>query len=196
MIFLGLCSNLHAQTPDADLARRLVIAARAQVGVTTRYDGSYQRLDYPGGDVAIETGVCTDVVIRTLRAVGIDLQRAVYEDRKAYPQRYVINGKVSRPDRSIDHRRVPNQQIWFRHHAQTLALDADYQAGDIVSWKLPGNLDHTGIVSDRRVAGRPLILHNIGRGAQEEDVLNAWPITGHYRLPPSLAVAPAVANVD
>ena len=196
MVIAALCTNLHAQTPDADLVSKLVTAARAQVGVTTTYNGSYQRLDYPGGDVAIHTGVCTDVVIRTLRAVGIDLQRAVYEDRKAFPQRYVINGKSSPRDRNIDHRRVPNQQIWFRHHAQTVALDADYQAGDIVTWKLPGNLDHTGVVSDRRVAGRPLILHNIGRGAQEEDVLNAWPITGHFRLRASLTVARAVANGD
>jgi len=162
-------------------AQRVVAAARAQVGVTLRYDGSYRRLAYPDGDVPMDTGVCTDVVVRALRNVGIDLQRAIFADRTAHRARYARTPI----DRNIDHRRVPNLRIWFSHHAVSMAPDDPahvYAAGDIVSWKLPGNLDHIGIVSDRRIGARPLILHNIGRGTREEDVLLAWTITGHYRL--------------
>lgn len=170
-----------AAEPSA--AQRLVVAARGQVGVTVGYDGSYRRLSYPNGDVPMATGVCTDVVIRAMRGIGVDLQREVHEDRKRHPERYVK--RASRIDRNIDHRRVPNLRVWFASHAEALSPSADatdFKPGDIVSWKLPGGLDHIGIVSDRRVAARPLILHNISRGTQEEDVLFAWTMTGHYRL--------------
>jgi uncharacterized protein len=169
--------------PELSRAQRVVDAARSQIGVTTSYDGSYSRLDYPNGDVPIETGVCTDVVIRALRSIGIDLQRQVYEDRKRHPGRYAKRNR--RIDRNIDHRRVPNLQIWFAHHAEVLAPSTDvkdFKPGDIVSWKLHGGPDHIGIVSDRRLAARPLVLHNISRGTQEENLLFAWTITGHYRL--------------
>ena len=170
---------------DGDAAR-VVAAARAQVGVTLGYDGSYRRLDYPMGDVPIETGVCTDVVVRALRAIGIDLQREVAEDRRRHPEPYVRHGRSPHGDHNIDHRRVPNLRVWFARHAESLPLAASpaaaFLAGDIVTWKLPGNLDHIGIVSDRSTRGRPLVLHNIGRGTLEEDVLTAWPIDGHYRL--------------
>jgi uncharacterized protein len=185
-IFSGLAMLLSAQLfaePGIPLAQRLVDAARAQIGVTVGYDGSYRRLDYPNGDVPIETGVCTDVVIRALRSIGIDLQRQVHEDRRRHPERYA--GRDRLIDRSIDHRRVPNLKIWFTHHAEVLTASTDvkdYRPGDIVSWKLPGGLDHIGIVSDHRIAARPLVLHNISRGTREEDVLFAWTITGHYRL--------------
>ncbi len=178
-----LLSALASAEPELSTAQRVVNAARSQIGVTTRYDGSYRRLGYPNGDVPIETGVCTDVLIRALRSVDIDLQRQVHEDRKRHPERYAKRDR--RIDRNIDHRRVPNLQIWFAHHAEVLALSTDvkdFKPGDIVSWKLPGGLDHIGIVSDRRFAARPLVLHNISGGTQEEDVLLAWKITGHYRL--------------
>lgn len=181
--FWFLSGALAATAPDA--AIRIVEAARAQIGVTIQYDGSYRRIAYPNGDVPIQTGVCTDVVIRALRVTGIDLQRAVHEDRLQHPERYPKRWRERRADRNIDHRRVPNLQAWLGQHAQSLAVTGDlatFEPGDIVSWKLPGNLDHIGIVSDRRQGARPLILHNIGRGTQEEDVLLAWTITGHYRL--------------
>ncbi len=172
----------HAAADD------LVAAARAQIGVTTIYDGRYARLDYPGGDVPIERGVCTDVIIRAFRATGLDLQVAVHEDMlrafSAYPRLWGL----SAPDRNIDHRRVPNLETWLTRHAERIAVSSDsanFRAGDIVSWRLPNGLPHIGLVSDRRSdAGVPLVIHNIGAGTQEEDVLFAWPVSGHWRLVP------------
>lgn len=165
-------------------ASALVQAARAQIGVTTGYDGGYRRLAYPGGDVPVDTGVCSDVLIRAYRKLGVDLQVSVHEDMRrawsAYPKLWGLRG----PDRNIDHRRVPNLETYFRRQGEDLGPSqsaAAYRAGDIVSWRLPGGLPHIGIVSDRLTQGRPWVIHNIGAGAREEDVLFAWPVTGHYR---------------
>lgn len=186
-----LLSGIAAQAEVESAAQRLVDAARGQVGVTLGYDGSYRRLDYPGGDVPIETGVCTDVVVRALRALGFDLQVAVHEDMHAHFARYPQHWGLRRPDRNIDHRRVPNLETWLRRQGAALGASddpADYQPGDIVSWRLPGGLPHIGIVSDRHVDGRPLILHNIGAGTREEDILFAYPIEGRFRwLPTAVA---------
>lgn len=166
---------------------RLTAAARDQVGVTLTYDPAYVALEFPGGDIPRDRGVCTDVVIRALRdAWGIDLQLAVHRDMTAnfaaYPALWGLEG----PDRNIDHRRVPNLQTLFARIGAEVPLEegpAPYLPGDIITWKLPGNLDHMGIVSDLRTeAGVPLILHNIGAGAKEEDILFAYPMTGHYRI--------------
>lgn len=166
---------------------RLTSAAREQVGVTVTYDPAYVTLDFPGGDIPRDRGVCTDVVIRALRdGWGIDLQLAVNRDMKGNFAAYPPLWGLSRPDRNIDHRRVPNLQTLFARIGAELPLDdgpTPFLPGDIVTWTLPGNLAHIGIVSDRRTqAGTPLILHNIGRGAQEEDILFSYPITGHYRI--------------
>ncbi|MEO6103590.1 MAG: DUF1287 domain-containing protein [Pseudoxanthomonas sp.] len=175
---------------DASPSPVLVAAARRQIGVTRVYDPAYLEIPYPGGDVPADRGVCTDVVVRALRVDGLDLQQAIHEDMRAhfneYPQTWGLNG----PDRSIDHRRVPNQMRWFERQGWSQALSAsrsDYPPGDIVAWKLSGSgLLHVGIVSDRKGRdGTPLILHNIGRGTQEEDLLFAHTIIGHYR--PDLA---------
>lgn len=173
----------------------LLSAAHAQVGVTTRYDPAYVRLSYPGGDVPVDRGVCTDVVIRAYRALGIDLQQRVHEDMRAHFDDYPKLWGLARPDRNIDHRRVPNLAVFLARRGAALPVTReamDYRPGDLVTWMLPGNLPHIGLVSDRRVAGdpapalaaRPLIVHNVGAGAQVEDVLFAWPITGHYRYLP------------
>ena len=166
---------------------RLTEAARDQVGVTVTYDPAYVTLDFPGGDIPRDRGVCTDVVIRALRdGWGIDLQLVVNRDMKADFAAYPGLWGLSKTDRNIDHRRVPNLQTLLARVGAEVPLEdgpAPYLPGDIVTWKLPGNLDHIGIVSDRRSGdGTPLILHNIGRGAQEEDILFAYPITGHYRI--------------
>ena len=166
---------------------RLTAAAREQIGVTLTYDPAYVQLDFPGGDIPRDRGVCTDVVIRALRdGWGVDLQLAVNRDMKADFSAYPSLWGLTRTDRNIDHRRVPNLQTLFARIGAKLPLEegpAPYLPGDIVSWKLPGNLDHIGIVSDRRTKdGTPLILHNIGGGAQEEDILFAYPMTGHYRI--------------
>jgi uncharacterized protein YijF (DUF1287 family) len=166
---------------------RLTEAARDQVGVTVTYDPAYASLDFPGGDIPRERGVCTDVVIRALRdGWGIDLQLAVNRDMKADFSAYPALWGLTTTDRNIDHRRVPNLRTLFARIGAELPLDdgpTPYLPGDIVTWTLPGNLDHIGIVSDRLTRdGTPLILHNIGSGAREEDILFAYPMTGHYRI--------------
>jgi uncharacterized protein YijF (DUF1287 family) len=166
---------------------RLTEAARDQVGVTVTYDPAYASLDFPGGDIPRERGVCTDVVIRALRdGWGIDLQLAVNRDMKADFSAYPALWGLTTTDRNIDHRRVPNLRTLFARIGAELPLDdgpTPYLPGDIVTWTLPGNLDHIGIVSDRLTQdGTPLILHNIGAGAREEDILFAYPMTGHYRI--------------
>lgn len=172
--------------PASPRAMQLIAAARRQIGVTVTYDPAYLRLAYPGGDVPRGRGVCTDVVVRAYRdAFGIDLQREVHEDMArafaTYPRRWGL----SRPDRNIDHRRVPNlEKFWVRKEAR-LALSIDraaWQPGDLFTSLVGGSLPHTGIVSDKVAAnGHPLVIHNIGSGAQEEDVLFAHRLTGHFR---------------
>lgn len=165
---------------------RLVEAARTQVGVTLGYDPAYRRIAYPGGDVPLATGVCTDVVIRALRAQGLDLQQRVYEDMRRHFSAYPRHWGLKRPDPNIDHRRVPNLMTWFDRQGLSLKVGqaaADYQPGDIVTWDLGRGLQHIGIISDRRSReGTPLALHNIGQGTREEDILFRWPILGHYRF--------------
>ena len=165
---------------------RLVEAARERTTHRVTYDGSYRRIDYPGGDVPDEIGVCTDVVIRSYRALGIDLQQLVHEDMRAYFSKYPANWGLRGTDRNIDHRRVPNLRRFFERHGRSLPVSdepADYRPGDLVTWMLPRNLPHIGIVVDRRSADdvRPLIVHNIGGGPRAEDMLFDFPITGHYR---------------
>lgn len=181
---LALPSLLRAETGAAD---RLVAAARKQVGVTLTYDAAYSRLDYPGGDVPLERGVCTDVLVRAYRdGLGIDLQVLVHEDMRRAFSAYPALWGLKKTDRNIDHRRVPNLQAFFKRAGAALAVSengADYLPGDIVSQMLPGNLPHIGIVADARSSdgARPLVVHNIGAGARLEDVLFAYKITGHYR---------------
>lgn len=167
-------------------AEPLAAAARAQVGVTTAYDPAYRRLAYPGGDVPIATGVCCDVVIRALRtAHQFDLQQQVHEDMRAHFAAYPRNWGLKKPDANIDHRRVPNLQTFFRRKGWGLTpgkAPTNFRAGDIITWDLGNGLVHIGVVSDRRAkSGTPLVVHNIGRGAQEEDVLFSWTLTGQFR---------------
>jgi uncharacterized protein YijF (DUF1287 family) len=168
-------------------AVELVAAARSQIGVTVRYDSSYQRIAYPGGDVPMERGVCTDVVVRAYRKLGVDLQKLVHEDMRAHWAAYPHPAKwgLKRPDTNIDHRRVPNLATFFRRHGTTFPPSHDpqrYRPGDLVVWELPFGLPHIGIVADRwSPGGTPLVIHNIGSGTKSEDVLFAFTITGHYR---------------
>lgn len=160
----------------------LVEAARAQVGVTKIYDPAYVRIKFPMGDITKLRGVCTDVVVRAFRGVGIDLQKEIYLDKKRHPKRYSGLYYTDRLDPNIDHRRVKNLQAYFA--AKGYRVKGEFKAGDIVVWKLPGsNLDHIGICSDR-VNGdaEPLIIHNVGAGAKEEDVLREYNIVDHFRV--------------
>jgi uncharacterized protein YijF (DUF1287 family) len=167
-------------------AERVAAAALAQVGVTLHYAPEYRRLDYPGGDLPLDRGVCTDVVIRALRAVGVDLQVEVHRDMQANFASYPADWGLRRPDASIDHRRVPNLEHFFRRHGKALPIRRDatgFLPGDLASWRLDGGQPHIGVVSAERSADgqRPLIVHNIGAGAQLEDVLFEWKMTGHFR---------------
>lgn len=165
---------------------KLVEAARRQVGVTTIYDPAYVTLDFPNGDVPAERGVCTDVVIRAFRSgLSLDLQKLVHEDMRGSFSTYPTQWGLSKPDKNIDHRRVPNLQTYFKRKGWSLGvtkISADYLPGDIVTCIVPPNLPHIMIVSDRKSADQtPLVLHNIGRGTQEEECLFTYPLTGHYR---------------
>lgn len=171
---------------SSEKLRKFIDAAVAQVGVTTGYDPSYVALGYPGGDVPKETGVCSDVIVRSFRAVDIDLQKEIHQDMSLAFSEYPKRWRLNRPDRNIDHRRVPNLMTYFKRKGKSLNISsnaADYQPGDLVTWDLGGGIDHIGIVTDVLSApsGPPLIAHNVGAGAQVEDVLFRWRITGHYR---------------
>ncbi len=199
VLIIGLLAAPFTEAVFAQPARTgstataLVDAAMARTRVAVSYDGAYRAIDYPGGDVPDHLGVCTDVVIRSYRAIGFDLQRAVHEDMSAsfdsYPSARIWG--LTGPDPNIDHRRVPNLQAFFQRAGASLAVTdrpEDYQAGDLVTWMLPGNLPHIGIVSDRPAEGEgPVvrqIVHNIGAGPVVSDILFKYPITGHYRFAP------------
>ncbi len=174
-------------TPVNAWSAALIESARAQVGVTLIYDGSYQSLSYPGGDIPRLRGVCTDVVIRAMRdAHGLDLQALVNRDMKANFSAYPKIWGLPRTDSNIDHRRVPNLQTYFKRRGASVPVSdtADnYLPGDLVTWMLPGNLPHIGIVTAQMNgdATRPLIVHNIGWGTRVNDILFKYDITGHYR---------------
>ena len=177
---------LMAQSPADGFSSRLVDAAMERLDHDITYDGSYRQIGYPNGDVPEHIGVCTDLVIRAYRSLGVDLQQAVHEDMKADFSAYPGLWGLSAPDANIDHRRVPNLQVFFEHRGAALAESStaeDYRPGDLVTWMLPGNLPHIGIVAAKRSPDgrRPLIVHNIGAGPALEDILFEFPITGHYR---------------
>jgi uncharacterized protein YijF (DUF1287 family) len=165
----------------AAVALQLANAAQSQVGVTRTYDPAYVRIAYPGGDIPLERGVCADVVVRAFRKVGVDLQVAVHEDMArnfaSYPQMWGLR----RPDSNIDHRRVPNLMKFFERRGKRVAIDAAYEPGDVVAWRLPGGLYHIGVVSNEKRGADYLVVHNIGYGTQNENVLRQFQVIGHYR---------------
>ena len=168
--------------------QKLVDAAVERTHHTVRYVGGYVHIPYPGGDVPADTGVCTDEIIRSYRAVGVDLQKEVHEDMVRDPSAYRPNprGLTGHLDASIDHRRVPNLRVFFQRKGVTLPITTraqDYAPGDLVTWDLGGGVDHIGIVVDRKsiFGDRYEVVHNIGQGPKMEDVLFDWKITGHYR---------------
>ena len=149
------------------------------------YDPSYVQISYPNGDVPSNKGVCTDVVIRAYRTLGIDLQKEVHEDMKTNFDKYPKKWGLSRPDKNIDHRRVPNLMTFFSRHGTVKKISQDpneYHPGDIVCWNLGGGTTHIGIVSNKKSKDkkRHLIIHNIGAGQVLEDCLFDWKIIGHY----------------
>jgi len=186
-----------ADTPPASLAQPLPAAASPQLKqfieaaieqskITTGYDPAYVKLDYPNGDVPSDTGVCSDVVVRAFRKVGIDLQKELHEDMTGawseYPKKWGARGT----DSNIDHRRVLNLNTYFTRQGKSLPISdsrADYLPGDVVAWELSDGVEHIGIVTNLATVSDKhyLVVHNIGAGARIEDVLMAWKIIGHYR---------------
>jgi uncharacterized protein YijF (DUF1287 family) len=187
-LFTGVSTTEKPLPADAPEGLKKVLAhAKYQIGVTKNYDPAYAVLDYPNGDVPVERGVCTDVVIRAMRSAGIDLQKDVHEDMAANFSSYPAKWGLTKADPNIDHRRVPNLQTFFTRKGRPLAVTDkadDYKPGDFVTWDLDGKgMSHIGIVSNMwsEKNKRFLIIHNIGGGAQAEDRLFDWKVTGHYR---------------
>ncbi len=184
---LFLSTQLFADQSQTKTTQ-LVQAALDQTKQLVIYNPTYFKIPYPNGDVPAQFGVCTDVVIRAYRQLGIDLQQDVHQDIKAnfsiYPAKRMWN--QNKPDTNIDHRRVPNLQTFFTRKGKKLTMTdnaEDYQPGDLVTWMLGNKLPHIGIVVDKKSEDgeRYLIVHNVGTGPQLEDVLFAYPISGHYR---------------
>jgi len=173
-----------APDPHQDFLKRLSAAAIERTTHTVKYDPGYVAMSYPGGDVPPDAGVCSDEVIRSYRALGIDLQKEVHEDMKKHFTAYPEGSRTL--DRNIDHRRVANLMVFFSRNGDKLPVSkraADYAPGDLVTWDLGNGLNHIGIVVNEKSAssGRYMIVHNIGQGPRMEDVLFNWRITGHYR---------------
>lgn len=186
MVVAFLATSAHAES----WGDRLSAAAIERTQHRVVYDAAYTRIAYPMGDVEPDRGVCSDVVVRSMRVIGLDLQRLVHEDMKAAFGAYPNHWGLSRPDPNIDHRRVPNLEKFFIRNNLRLPQSenpADYRPGDIVAWNLKGGtggwLPHIGVVTDEiGASGAPMVVHNIGAGPEHEDVLFSWPMTGRYRL--------------
>lgn len=207
-------SGTSTESFESAAARAVSDAAIERTEHTVRYNSAYRIIDYPNGDVPAAEGVCTDVVIRTYRALGIDLQQLVHEDMSLHFAAYPDHWGLSRPDPNIDHRRVPNLETFFERAAKGLAertsgnagktatLTAlslrpsrnaqDYLPGDLVSWRFASGMPHIGVVVDKRLGNkasdRYAIVHNMGQGPELADVLFNWRIIGHYRYLPTGSV--------
>ncbi|MEO6166638.1 MAG: DUF1287 domain-containing protein [Chitinophagales bacterium] len=171
--------------PQTDFSQQLSNAALKLTLQQVKYDPSYFSIDYPSGDVPKDRGVCTDVVIRAYRMVGVDLQLEVHEEMQANFSKYPKNWGLKITDKNIDHRRVPNLMIFFARKGEVRQISdqaADYKTGDIVCWNLGGAVTHIGIVVDKKSGDgkRPMIVHNIGGGQVMADCLFQYKIIGHY----------------
>ena len=190
---LPLAIRATAQEVQPAWQSKLIKAARAQIGVTRYYDGAYVRLSYPGGDVNPARGVCTDVIVRAYRAAfDFDLQKEVHEDMRGHFSVYPKIWGLTRPDKNIDHRRVPNLEAWLRRHGEELDVPTharDWQPGDLYTMRI-ANLPHIAIISDRTTwFGRPYVLHNIGRGTAEDDIIGRYDDERRFRFAPPIDAA-------
>ncbi|WP_415060906.1 DUF1287 domain-containing protein [Flavobacterium sp.] len=183
-ICLFLSSSFLYETFQLKLSKAAIELTKDKV----TYDPSYVSIKYPNGDVPKDKGVCTDVVIRAYRKLGIDLQKEVHEDLKANFSNYPNLKKwgLKKPDTNIDHRRVPNLEVFFERKGEKLAVTqnpSDYKTGDLVTWMINNKLPHIGIVTHKKSADgkRNLIVHNVGGGQVLEDCLFSWKIVGHFR---------------
>jgi uncharacterized protein YijF (DUF1287 family) len=184
-VALAGCTAATRPLQATPRAAKLIAAARAQLGVTRRYDAGYTLLSFPNGDVPREKGACTDVIVRAYRdAFGLDLQALVNQDMRAAFAAYPRIWGLDRPDPNIDHRRVPNLRVWLQRNGAALPIlrsAAEWRPGEIFTSGIGNRGTHIGFVSDQAGPHGPLIIHNIGSGAREEDALLTFPITGRYR---------------
>ena len=188
--FLFICIGSFAQSGTTNSSTQLIALSNAALELTkdkVTYDPSYYSIPYPNGDVPSDKGVCTDVIIRAYRKLGVDLQKEVHEDMKKNFSAYPNHWGLKTTDRNIDHRRVPNLMKYFERQGDSLPITnnpKDYKPGDVVSWKLQNGMTHIGIVIDRKSTDgkRPMIVHNIGAGQVIEDCLFSFKITGHFRV--------------
>ena len=186
IISVLICALAAHTQPKAYSKDKLCHAAIALTNQRVTYDAAYTTIPYPNGDVAPDKGVCTDVVIRAYRMLGVDLQKLVHEDMAGNFSKYPRDWNAKQPDKNIDHRRVPNLMTFFARKGRVLAITpnaADYNSGDIVTWDLGGGTTHIGIVIDQKSADGSgcLIVHNIGNGQEISDCLFKFKIIGHYR---------------
>jgi uncharacterized protein YijF (DUF1287 family) len=184
--FLLVVVDFQIDSTRIDSISQVIENAIWQTSVTKIYDPSYVIINYPDGDIPMERGVCCDVIVRAFRSVGIDLQKEIHNDMENAFDRYPQIWGLNKPDTNIDHRRVPNIMTYLQRQKKVVPVSRqgkDYKPGDIVTWKIPGNLDHIGVVTNIPVenSDRFKVVHNIGSGAQLEDVLFEFEITGHYR---------------
>ena len=191
MLFgVALVTLLYTYTQESFFIK-LADAAVRLTQDRVQYDPSYFVIDYPNGDVPANKGVCTDVVIRAYRKLDTDLQKMVHEDMKQNFSAYPKDWGLKKPDKNIDHRRVPNLRTYFSRHGKSLKSTTDpddYEPVDIVTWDLGKGIAHIGIVIKDRSSDnkRPMIVHNIGNGQEKSDCLFAYRITGHYRYKPMM----------
>ena len=181
-LFVGFSSFVM----EKDFAEKLSDAAISITKDKVTYEPKYVSIPYPNGDVPKNTGVCTDVVIRSYRKLGIDLQKEVHEDMKKNFSLYPKTWGLRSTDTNIDHRRVPNLQVFFTRKGKSLGVSdkvSDYKTGDLVTWMINDKLPHIGIVTNKKSADgkRNLIVHNVGGGQVLEDCLFQYKITGRYR---------------
>ena len=186
LILLLVSISLVAYTQATDSMQSIMSNALWQTTITRIYDPSYYVIPYPNGDIPLERGVCCDVIIRAFRSVGIDLQEQIHTDMKNNFESYPAKWGLKQPDSNIDHRRVPNLETYLKRQGKSIPVTGngkDYLPCDIVTWKLPGGLDHIGLVVNVPVKGtdRYCVVHNIGMGIKLEDILFQFKITGHFR---------------
>ena len=183
-LLILLCLFIQQNNGDnSNVHKTIARAALEQVGITVLYDSKYVRLSYPGGDVPLDRGVCCDVIVRAFRKIGVDLQKEVHEDMTKHFNGYPDYWKLKAPDYNIDHRRVPNLMTYFKRKGKYISIDSNYITGDVVAWRLPSGSYHIGIISENVVTDeqRHYVIHNIGSGTKEEDILFKYKIIGHYR---------------
>lgn len=185
VLIFSFSINLLPAQQQHNFLKRLADSAYTLTKDRVLYDPSYFKIPYPMGDVPADKGVCTDVIIRAYRKMGIDLQKEVHQDMKANFKLYPATWGLSRPDRNIDHRRVPNLMVFFGRKGIKLPGSknaTDYKPGHIVCWRLASGQTHIGIVSGKKATNqnRYMIIHNIGAGQVLEDCLFDFTIIGHY----------------